>query len=313
MQSQVNQNSNSFIESSSTTPTDITSSSTILTDCGNDINCFVNLANNCEPSKYVIDYKNLPTSIIDVGNIDITNQYRIVRKQGINCVAQMKNLVYKFTYNSKTVNLLLNSGKTQGDILNLENEMNQAASGTVSVCTLSLEKKMGDAIKQNVEDIANGNTNENCSTDLNTSVCTYVSGMVCSSLNPTQYNSSSNQDNVSSSIQTPIQQPSTPVTQTSVKNSTTPTITSLFVSSQPNNPITIYGTNFSGNPGQNLSVNLFSSDNNNVGIYATNIKLIDSKTISFIPDIRLKSGTYRLSVSGVIGQSNEMIFDYTAQ
>jgi hypothetical protein len=149
-----------------------------IKDCGNDTNCFISSANQCQLSKAVIS-TNTPDPF-GMGTLNVKSQYQITGKDTVNCITQIKILSYGIVFNQNTISTLLGQGKTQADINTMEANSGNGVVGTSQVCKLGLDKNMGDIINSTFIN-PSGNVDASSQSDLNNSVTTYNSGLICSS------------------------------------------------------------------------------------------------------------------------------------
>lgn len=148
---------------------------TEIIDCGNDLNCFIKLANECQKTKVRVTKINVPTPIFDIGTIDATTDIEITGKEGNNCVSRIKVVDYKFKYNENGVATMLSQGASQDDIKKAELDNSELMIGSGHICKIDSSKKTGEAIIQLM------NNSGNLSVECNNSTCSYGSGLSCES------------------------------------------------------------------------------------------------------------------------------------
>jgi len=149
-----------------------------IIDCGTDLNCFINAANNCQ--KATFDFSvSAEVKLFNLGHIDSTTHWEIIGKEDNNCVAKSKNIEYNLKYSEAMINTLKEQGLTQKEISDGEKEYSEILLGLEQTCKLSSDKKMGDILNKEIFDVINtGDTSFSSSNN----VTTYDSGLVCGEL-----------------------------------------------------------------------------------------------------------------------------------
>lgn len=144
-------------------------------ECGNDLTCFINAANNCQKSKLSFTVKDKP--LFNMGMLDTVTSYWIEGKVKNNCIAGIKILDYKLKYSPEIISSMIKGGQTQVDIDKVENDLSKSMAGNTQTCKLDLSKKMGDILNKDIINFTEIDTK--CETTFTKSICTNASGLIC--------------------------------------------------------------------------------------------------------------------------------------
>lgn len=142
-------------------------------NCGSDVNCFVQAADNCQK---VNAYFTKNTIIPFVGaDAKVTAHYQVTGQEGPNCVARIKVTEFVVKFSDKDKKTLIAEGRTLAEITEMEKSMSSQGVDTGQVCKLDLSKKLGTTL--NYEVINSTSTKVSFSTASNST--DYQSGMKC--------------------------------------------------------------------------------------------------------------------------------------
>lgn len=126
-------------------------------DCGDNIDCFINSANLCQKAKISIS-KIDEKEPLGLGTVDIQTEYEVLGPVEDSCLTRMRILSYDLKYYQEIIDNLIEQGESLEEINEKQKNSSQLINNSGQVCSLSLNKKMGDVL---IEDLINPSEDKN--------------------------------------------------------------------------------------------------------------------------------------------------------